>query len=65
MSPKERDERIAWLLTIEGYKPVPVGNQPDSFLLGIMKKPIRDGEKPPLELSESMIFPDDYLPELE
>jgi len=54
---------FAWLESLKDFKPVPVGNQPDEFLLGIMKRPIKDGEKPTLELDEDMTVPEDYEPE--
>jgi hypothetical protein len=60
-----RQQLAEFLDKINVYIKKPMGNQPDAFLLGIMKPP--EGKYPVqkdvLELTEDMIISDDFLPE--
>jgi hypothetical protein len=67
MSAQLTDEEIIqiaeFLQRTSEYKKAPAGNQPDEFLLGIMKAPIKDGPfsmKQPLELKELVKAPNSY-----
>jgi hypothetical protein len=55
---EEECQQIAEFLSrTADYKKAPCGNQPDEFLLGVMKRPIHDGplsKKPPLDLGQAI-----------
>jgi hypothetical protein len=65
MMPNATQQLAEFLDKINTYIKKPIGNQPDDFLLGIMKPP--EGKYPDkkdaLQLTENMILDEDYLPE--
>jgi hypothetical protein len=63
MAEATRAELEAWLASIGDYVMQPAGNQPDAFLIGIMKKPAGAKKEDIVELTEEMVVPEDYKPE--